>query len=208
MNNKNPFPYDIETRGVLRKKFADAQAVLLWWESIGEHTYRYAATNWDLSLSMFLDKRDWLFSNDKTALVKECLQWETYKPRIEWKEYDPSHPIMGQRDDAFWLVEPEGWWEIIGLPFGLSSFDVISNDAYTTGDSNLLNRHVSEQDREKAIIEGIFETGGLVEDDNPESMGMRGTHDVDFLDATKQSPIAVIQDELAEIANRQLDGGS
>ena len=203
MQHKNLFPYDIETRGVIRKKFADAEAVLHWWESFGEKTYRYAATNWDVGLSMFLDKRDWLFSNDKTALVKEAMQWDMYKPIIEWKTYDSTHPIMGQRDDAFWMEEPDGWWEIIGLPFGLTSFDVITCDAYTVGDANLLNRDLSESDREMAIIEGIFKTGGLVEDNNPESMGMRGTHDVDFLDTTEQSLIAIIQDELAEISNRQ-----
>ena len=67
----------------------------------------------------------------------------------------------------------------------------------------MLNRDLSESDREMAIIEGIFKTGGLVEDNNPESMGMRGTHDVDFLDTAEQSLIAIIQDELAEISNRQ-----
>ena len=203
VQHKNPFPYDVETRGVIRKNFPDAEAVLLWWEFFGKDTYRYAATNWDVNLSLFLDKRDWLFSNDKVALVKEAMQWDAYTPRIEWKKYDPTHPIMGQRDDAFWMELPEGWWEVTGLPFGLTSFDVISNEAYTTGDCELLNQHLPESDREKAIIEGIFKTGGLVEDDDPESMGMRGTHDVEFFDTTERSPIAIIQDELAEIANRQ-----
>lgn len=201
MSNNNLFPFDEEKSGVLRKNFSDANEVLRWWESVGSNTYRYAATNWDSNSSIFLDKNDWFFSNEKTALLKSAMQWDKHHLRVEWKNYDPAHPIMGQHDGAFWMNEPDGWWEIVGLPFGLSNFDFISSDSYEQKNSKLLDSRLSEAEREKAIIEGIFETSGVVEDNDPASIGMRCTHDIDFLDVTKKSIIDVIRDELSENFN-------
>ena len=64
MKSKNPLPFDVETGGVMRKHFSDVEQILLWWESIGMKKYRYAATNWNVNFSVFLDKKSWFFAND------------------------------------------------------------------------------------------------------------------------------------------------
>lgn len=198
----NSFPYEVEIDGVLRKNFSSAHEVLAWWESVGEKQYRYVATSYYATSSkqgvVFLDRGDWMFSNDKSALVKAAVQWSRLASKIVWRDYDPAHPIMGLREDAVWLEQPDGWWELEGKPFGLTNFELIGSTFYIEEPgSRLLERSLTNREVEELLIEGIFVTSGMVEDDDGD---LQATYDIEFVDCQKGSIIAIIQDDLVKEA--------
>lgn len=92
--------------GVFRAVLPKMRDFLAFWERVGRPRY---AVREDSHHATFLQRDEWVFSDDRDAMMRDVLSWDAKGLSFVWCE-----PTDAER--AEWGDEIEGSWNVPGLP--------------------------------------------------------------------------------------------